>query len=223
MAVALTPVGETMGRLAAAVAAGVIGATIGVAIVVLFGNGRVQRQVSIPASLATTVPSEAAESSDGAGEPLPSEASDEKVPEPVRVVIPAIDVDAELVPLGLNDDGSMEVPNFGLAGWYEPGPWPGAPGPAVIAAHVDSVNGPDVFYRLKELERGDKIIVERKDGSKVTYRARKSEQQLKEDLPVDRIWNDTDKPVLRLITCGGNFDREERSYKSNVIVYASST
>lgn len=139
---------------------------------------------------------------------------------PVRVIIPRIDVDADLVGLGLNDDQSMEVPDFGDAGWYEPGPRPGERGPAVIAAHVDSVDGPDVFHRLTELEAGDRITVEHADGTRSTFVMREAEQQLKEQLPVERIWGSTDGPTLRLITCGGDFDADRRSYRSNVIVYA---
>jgi sortase (surface protein transpeptidase) len=210
-----------MAKLAAALAAAVIGVTLGVGLVVLLDqNGVVQP--SIPVSLATTQaateepePSKAPEASDT---PSPEAA---QVAKPIRLSIPAIDVDADLVDLGLNDDGSMEVPNFGLAGWYEPGPRPGAPGPAVIAAHVDSVRGPDVFYRLKELTPGDRITVEHADGATTTFKVKRSEQQLKEELPADRIWNDTDKVVLRLITCGGDFDRNERSYRANVIIYAA--
>ena len=138
---------------------------------------------------------------------------------PVRVVVPAIEVDAELIPVGLLDDGSMEVPPFGLAGWYELGPKPGAGGPAVIVAHVDTKNGPDVFYRLKELEPGDEVLVYDSDGDRAVFMVDSMEQQLKTELPVGRIWNDTWEPVIRLITCGGDFDRESKHYLSNVIVY----
>ncbi|HSK91521.1 MAG TPA: class F sortase [Euzebyales bacterium] len=224
MAVALVAVADGsawMGKLAAVVVAAVIGMTLGVALVVVLGDGEVPQQASVPVSLATSAPV-AVDASDGPDAPADPQAPQEpSVAAPVRVVIPAIDVDAELVALGLNDDNSMEVPNFGLAGWYEPGPRPGAPGPAVIAAHVDSVAGPDVFYRLRELGQGDEITVELSDGEEAIFEVDRSEQQRKDDLPVDRIWNDTDDVVLRLITCGGEFDRSQRSYESNVIVYAS--
>jgi sortase (surface protein transpeptidase) len=209
-----------MAKLAAAVAAAVVGAVLGFGLVVVLSERSVPGPASVPVSLATSPPASEPAEPDESASPAPSKAPTPKVAEPVRVVIPAIDVDSELVPLGLNDDESMEVPNFGLAGWYEPGPRPGAPGPAVIAAHVDSVNGPDVFFRLQELSAGDEITVTHADGTDTTFVVRRSEQQLKEDLPVDRIWNDTDEVALRLITCGGNFDPEARSYKSNVIVYA---
>jgi LPXTG-site transpeptidase (sortase) family protein len=151
--------------------------------------------------------------------------ADEAGAEPyqLRVEIPAIDVDAELVDLGLNPDRSMEVPDFGLAGWYTKGPRPGAPGPAVIAAHYDSRDGPDVFYHVEELETGDEVHVHREDGSTVTFEVEHLEQHPKDELPGDRIWGHSDDPVLRLITCGGVFDREARSYEDNVIAYAALT
>jgi sortase (surface protein transpeptidase) len=208
-----------MAKLAAAVVAAVVGAVLGFGLVVVLSERSLPGPASVPVSLATSAPASEPAPVETASS-APSQSPAPRVAKPVRVVIPAIDVDSELVPLGLNDDESMEVPNFGLAGWYEPGPRPGAPGPAVIAAHVDSVNGPDVFFRLKELSTGDEITVKHADGTDTTFVVRRSEQQLKEDLPVDRIWSDTNEVALRLITCGGNFDPEARSYKSNVIVYA---
>lgn len=200
-----------MTKLATAVAAVVVGAMVGAVLVIVLGR---QADAPQPSAASTSVASEP-------GSTDTSSPETSTVAKPVRVVIPAIDVDADLVALGLNDDGSMEVPDFGLAGWYEPGPRPGEPGPAVIAAHVDSVSGPDVFFRLRDLTAGDKIRVEHADGSDTTFVVKDSEQQLKVDLPVKRIWNDTDNMVLRLITCGGEFDTSERSYLSNLIVYAA--
>ena len=140
------------------------------------------------------------------------------IPHPARIVIPTIDVDAPIVHVGLLESGDMEVPKFGLAGWYSLGPQPGAAGPAVIVAHVDSASGPDVFYRLKELEPGDEVLVYNEDGDVAAFVVDSREQQLKTALPTDRIWNDTWEPVIRLITCGGEFDRISRHYLSNVIV-----
>jgi sortase (surface protein transpeptidase) len=139
---------------------------------------------------------------------------------PARVIVPSIEVDARIVGVGLQDDGEMETPDFGLAGWYRLGPRPGDPGPAVIVAHVDSVRGPDVFNRLGELAAGDEIVVEDAIGTRARFVVRDSETIPKSELPVERIWSEGDDPVLRLITCGGEFDRAIRSYESNVIVYA---
>ncbi len=138
---------------------------------------------------------------------------------PTRVEIPAIEVDEALVPVGLLDNGAMQTPDFGLAAWYDLGPRPGEPGPAVVLAHVDSKAGPDVFYRLRELQPGDQVTVHRKGGS-ATFAVDSLEQADKDGLPYDRIWPDTTEPVLRLITCGGSFDRSTGNYRDNVIVYA---
>ena len=143
-----------------------------------------------------------------------------RIARPLRVIIPAIKVDARIDPVGLNADSSMEVPEFGKAGWYTNGPRPGQPGPAVVVAHVDSYQGPDVFFRLRELKRGDRIIIRRADGSLGSWRVTSSEQTPKDELPTERIWNATTRPVLRLVTCGGNFDEVTRHYLDNVIVYA---
>jgi hypothetical protein len=138
---------------------------------------------------------------------------------PLRVEIDAIGVDAELVELGLQPDGAMEVPDFGWAGWYTEGPPPGLPGPAVIAAHVDSRAGPDVFFRLRELVAGDEVRVRYDSGDEVLFTVATSERVPKDELPGDRIWPVTADPLLTLITCGGEFDRQVRHYEDNVIVY----
>lgn len=140
--------------------------------------------------------------------------------DPLRITIPAIGVDAPLVPVGLEADGAMRTPDFGHAAWYAPGPRPGAPGPAVVVAHVDSkANGPDVFFRLRELAAGDEVVVHYRTSA-VTFVVTGKEQAPKTALPTKRIWNGATAPVLRLITCGGAFDRAARSYLDNIIVYA---
>ncbi|HEY5889683.1 MAG TPA: class F sortase [Acidimicrobiia bacterium] len=139
---------------------------------------------------------------------------------PARVIVPSVEIDARVVGVGLQKDGAMETPDFGLAGWYRLGPRPGESGPAVIVAHVDSVAGPDVFNRLDELTAGVEIVVEDAFGGRARFVVRDTETVPKSELPVERIWSDDDDPVLRLITCGGEFDRTVRSYESNVIVYA---
>ena len=140
--------------------------------------------------------------------------------DPTRVTIPAIGVDSGLVGVGLNPDGSMHTPDFGQAAWYDLGPRPGEPGPAVVLAHVDSkAKGPDVFYRLRELKPGDRVTIGFAKGTK-TFTVTGREQVAKTQLPTGKIWNDTKQPVLRLITCGGAFDHRAGSYLDNIIVYA---
>jgi hypothetical protein len=174
----------------------------------------------------------AAEAAPPAAAPAPSAASPDPVPadpepehlapprgEPVRVVVPAIAVDADLVGLGLAADSSMEVPEFGLAGWYTQGPAPGRPGPSVVAAHVDSRAGPDVFYRLRELRPGDEVTIVYDSGDQAHFRVERSGRTPKDELPVEEIWPVTAEPLLALLTCGGEFDRAVGHYRDNVVVY----
>lgn len=161
-----------------------------------------------PGTLVTRAPAESPPATSPPGDPL-------------QVRIPAIGVKSDLIALRLNPDESMEVPPYGLSGWYALGPKPGAAGPAVIAAHVDSKKGPDVFFRLRELKPGDRVEVAYAGGRTVVFTVNQQEVVEKEALPVERIWNQTSEPVLRLVTCGGEFDRATGHYVSNVIVYAS--
>lgn len=141
---------------------------------------------------------------------------------PTRVVIAAIGVSEPLYGVGLKPDGAMQTPDFGDAGWYDRGPRPGAPGPAVLVAHVHGPAGDDVFARLHELEPGDLVTVRRTDGSS-TFVVDAVEQTPKEALPHDRIWAATGSPALRLITCGGVPDPVTRMYPDNTVVYAHLT
>jgi sortase (surface protein transpeptidase) len=141
------------------------------------------------------------------------------VGKPTHLTIPAIGVSEKLHGVGLKSDGAMQTPDFGDAGWYDLGPRPGAPGPAVVVAHVHGPAGDDVFARLHELEPGDRVTVKRTDGTS-TFVVESVEQAGKDALPYKRIWNDTDRPVLRLITCGGTPDPVTRMYPDNTIVFA---
>ena len=139
----------------------------------------------------------------------------------MRIEIPAIGVDAPVVPLGLQPSGALEAP-AGLAetGWWTDGPEPGEEGPAVVAGHVDSRAGPAVFYRLDELQPGDGVEVVREDGSRVAFVVERLEQHPKADFPTEAVYGDIEGSALRLITCGGAFDRSTGHYLDNVIVYA---
>jgi hypothetical protein len=143
------------------------------------------------------------------------------VAEPVRVRIPAAAVDTGLQRLGRAADGSVEVPaSFGEAGWFADGPRPGQAGPAVILGHLDSRSGPGVFFALPRLAPGAEVLVDRADGSTVTFRVSRTERVPKTAFPTDLVYGATLQPSLRLVTCGGAFDREAGSYRDNVIVYA---
>ncbi|GAA3764717.1 class F sortase [Salinactinospora qingdaonensis] len=144
--------------------------------------------------------------------------------EPVRLRIPAIEVaTSRLVPLGVREDGELEVPrDYDAVGWYRGGPWPGQPGPAVMGAHVDSDTGPAVFYRLGELRPGDTITVERAEGEAPVFTVYAVQRYRKEDFATGQVYGSTGgRPELRLITCGGGFDEATQTYESNTVVYAA--
>jgi hypothetical protein len=141
---------------------------------------------------------------------------------PVRLEIPAIGVSARIVRLGLNPDRTLEVPSdFADTGWWSGGPRPGEPGPAVIAGHVDSKTGPAVFFRIREVRRGDAIVVDRRDGSRARFTVLGSEQYPKARFATARVYGRTPGPTLRLITCSGTFDQATGHYLDNTVVYAN--
>ncbi|HEX2375413.1 MAG TPA: class F sortase [Actinomycetota bacterium] len=140
---------------------------------------------------------------------------------PVLVEIPSIGVSSRLLRLGLRADGTMEVPrDYALAGWFTGGAVPGQAGPAVIAGHVDSRSGPAVFYRLGELRRGDRVRVLRADGHWLAFEVAATARYAKAEFPTGAVFGPVPGPVLRLITCGGAFDRSSGHYLDNVVVTA---
>jgi len=141
---------------------------------------------------------------------------------PVRLQIPAIDVSTPLVKLGRLPDGSLEVPkDWDTAGWYDKGPRPGQPGPAVILGHVDSKTGPAVFYQLRALRPGDTIRVGLADGRMLVFRVQRVQRYPKDQFPTEAVYFPTLNRELRLITCGGEFDYARHSYVDNIVVYAT--
>jgi sortase (surface protein transpeptidase) len=142
-------------------------------------------------------------------------------PGPSTLSIPSIGVRAPIVGVGLKANGAMQTPDPGQVGWYNRGPKPGDPGPAVLVGHVDSWTGPAVFYRLRDLRPGDEILIGRPDGATTRFLVGRLEQHPKTALPTNRIWTKANRPLLRLITCTGSFDHTTRHYRDNLIVYAS--
>ena len=142
---------------------------------------------------------------------------------PVGLAIPAIGVDERsLLELGRNPDGSLQVPtDFTRAGWFTGGSVPGEPGPSVIAGHVDSWRGPAVFFRLRDLRAGDPVTVRMSDGTTVRFRVDGVARYPKTAFPTEAVYGPVPGAALRLITCGGAFDRGARSYLDNIVVYAS--
>ncbi|MFG2553882.1 class F sortase [Streptomyces sp. NPDC048581] len=144
---------------------------------------------------------------------------------PVRLQIPAIDVDTPVIRLGLASDGTVQVPPITAddrAGWYRHSPTPGQVGPSILLGHVTvGAYGDGVFRHLTRLHRGDRIVARREDGSSAEFTVSAVRTVAKADFPTDDVYGDVDRPELRLITCGGPRDGEE--YRDNVIVFARLT
>lgn len=176
---------------------------------------------------ATGTPSAAATTQGGAVEARPA-----TVPPvddrngPSRVVIPALDVTAAVVPVGVRPDGSMDIPeNVRQVGWYRFGPQPGDKvGATVLAGHVDSAKqGRGALFRMQELDVGDTIEVRAAGGSTVKYRVMAKETIVKKRLPTERLFARDGPPRLVLITCGGPFLPQLSSYRDNLVVVAEPT
>lgn len=140
----------------------------------------------------------------------------------LRLSVPALGVDADALSLRTRDDGSLEVPGSAHeVGWYADGVVPGEVGPAVFAGHVDLDGRPGVFSGLARLRLGDVVEVVRPDGRAVSFAVTRVEQHAKSDFPTDAVYAPTVSPELRLVTCGGAFDRSRGSYRDNVVVFAA--
>jgi Sortase domain len=142
-------------------------------------------------------------------------------PEPVWLTIPALGVKAPIVTLGLNRNGTLQVPSSTtVVGWYTNSPRPGTTGSAVIAGHVDSRSGPGVFFWLRTMHRGERIYVRRADGTLAVFIVTAVRTYAKARFPTATVYGPVPDAELRLITCGGTFDYARGSYLSNVVVYA---
>ncbi|GAA4072101.1 class F sortase [Streptomyces hundungensis] len=141
---------------------------------------------------------------------------------PVRVRIPSAGVDASpILDLGLAADGTVEVPSVADAeriGWYDKGVTPGQKGPAVLIGHFDTVKGPAVLRNVSQVRVGDTVSVTRADGRTVEFEVRALEQVDKKTFPTQKVYGDTDRPELRIVTCGGELTSGHRP--DNIILYA---
>lgn len=145
-----------------------------------------------------------------------------QVADPVRIRIPAVGVDAAVLPLAVDAQGVLPPPPTNEdTGWWRAGPEPGEPGAAVIVGHVDGRDGPAVFFRLRDLAGGDEIVVDRSDGSTAAFAVERVERHPKDAFPTEAVYRRATAPVLRLVTCGGEFDRSTRHYLDNVVVFAA--
>jgi hypothetical protein len=146
---------------------------------------------------------------------------------PVSVSIPAIGVHTRLLRLGVNPDGTMQVPSLstqpGLAAWYRYSVTPGQIGASVLEGHVDTYHGAAVFYRLGALRPGNRIAVTLADGVTAIFRVTGVRRYLKSVFPAKAIYGGARFAALRLITCGGAFDDATRHYLGSTVVFASLT
>lgn len=222
-----------------AIAAAALAAQVGAALVVVGYDFGLTGPPRAPAAEAVTVPgqlpaggvaSAGVPSAAAAAEPAaaPEVAAGGVAPLgysiPTRLTIGRLGIDTDLMTLGMNPDRSVEVPPDdpdGPAGWYRDNPSPGEPGTAVILGHVDAHGGRAVFYPLGLTRPGDKVVVRRADGRTAEFTVDRVASYPREEFPTDEVYGHADRPVLRLVTCGGEYDREAGGYRENVVVFAT--
>ena len=151
----------------------------------------------------------------------PLTAASEEAP-PTRLLVAGTSIDVRVVDVGVNTDNAMEIPeSVEQAGWYRYGAVPGdRTGTAVIAAHVDTLAGLAPFSELRQLEQGTRITVERAAADPVTYRVTEVALMDKDDFDGNGIFRRDGQPLLKLVTCGGQWLDAREDYSHNVVVTA---
>ncbi|WP_330298223.1 class F sortase [Streptomyces sp. NBC_00503] len=191
-----------------------------VALATLTGCGGAAPAATPPAHVVPTSAAPAPATASGAAGAAP--AAPMAASEPVRVRVPAAGVDTSpVLGLGLAADGTVEVPSVAdgdKIGWYTKGVTPGETGPAVLIGHFDTARGPAVLKDVAKVHTGDEITVTRADGTDAVFRVRELEQVDKKNFPTAKVYGDTARPELRLITCGGDITAGHRP--DNIIMYA---
>ncbi len=142
---------------------------------------------------------------------------------PVTLSIPSLDVESDLIETGLRADRTLEVPpgdEGSPASWYNGSPTPGSTGPAVLLGHVNSLtDASGVFYRIRELQPGDRVTVTREDGSAAIFEVYRNESFVKNEFPTKTVYFPVPGAELRLITCDAYLP-DERRYDNNRVVFA---
>jgi len=197
----------------AALTAGLIAAVIGVVgLVTSRGHPAI---VPRPVVKLGVVPS-------GAAVAAPGPSASQPAAPPAALSIPAIDVRTTLIRLGVTAQGTLQAPSStSVAGWYTGSPRPGDIGSSIIAGHIDSYLGPGVFFRLRLLRPGNLVYVREADGRVVIFRVNSVRMYPKDHFPTTTVYGPSPDAELRLITCGGVFDRATGSYLSNVVAYTT--
>ncbi|MEV0846363.1 class F sortase [Streptomyces sp. NPDC049954] len=144
---------------------------------------------------------------------------------PLKVSVPALFIEAPVMSLGLDKDGRLRTPPMSRpkqVGWYAKGPPPGAAGTALIVGHRDTETGPAIFLNLNALRRGDTVKVARADRRTAVFTVDQVKTYTKDEFPDDKVYGPASRPELRLMTCGGRFDKK-KGYSANVVVFAHLT
>ncbi|MBM7055812.1 class F sortase [Streptomyces durocortorensis] len=176
-----------------------------------------------PTAATAATPSASARDEEGSGSTAPPRTDDPERSAPTEVTIPSIGVRSTLMELGLNADGTVEVPpaEKGMtAGWYRGGSAPGAPGPAVLIGHNDTRFGRAVFHDLKNIRDGAEVLVRDGAGKTLRFTVTGKEAVSKKAFPTEKVYGPTKGSTLRLITCDGEFDAEGHPV-DNLIVYGA--
>jgi LPXTG-site transpeptidase (sortase) family protein len=142
---------------------------------------------------------------------------------PTGIEIPRIKAKSSLIRVGVNPDRTIQVPDVHRpeqAAWYTFSAKPGDRGPAVILGHVDGDHKPGIFYHLDTLKPGDRVIIDRSDGSRLNYAVTRVHKADKDEFPSDEVYGNTPDSQLRLITCGGAWEGGQYGYADNIIVDA---
>ena len=153
--------------------------------------------------------------------PVPAPRNGVRAAPPAHVAVPRLGISSSLQRLHLLKNGELQAPSAWMeAGWYADGIRPGNVGPAVIAGHVDSTLGPAIFYRLREMRVGDKILITEVGGKVLTFVVSEVRSYAKDRFPTDTVYGPTAVPELRLVTCTGDFDYVHHNYLDNLVVFA---
>ena len=143
-------------------------------------------------------------------------------PVPVALAVPSLGLAVDVEPVSVAEDGQMSIPDEpDRAGWYRFGPAPGdRAGSVVVAGHVDTTSGPGAFLTLTRVREGAEVVLELADGSSAAYRVVGGEQVAKADLAVEEIFRRDGAPVLRLVTCSGDWSPRTGHYTDNLVITA---
>ncbi|MFK0168603.1 class F sortase [Streptomyces sp. NPDC090306] len=165
----------------------------------------------------------------GGGDPPPRQVQASHAPlarsRPLKVALPAIFIEAPVIGLGLDKKGRLGAPPMSrpkLVGWNQDGPSPGEAGTSVIVGHRDTTTGPAIFLNLNALHHGDTVKVTRADRRIAVFTVDEVKKYTKDKFPNEKVYGTTKRPELRLLTCGGRFDKKS-GYSANVVVFAHLT